>query len=287
MIRTFYILSLAILVGFTACKESPWKAEVPTYLVVDTFELTTFGDQGSNSAAITDVWVYDNTGLLGAYELPAEIPILGDGEKEIVLYPGIRENGNSFYPDIYFLYEPDTVVINASQNGEVQVSASTTYDERTQFAFVEGFESGNIFTQSLTSDSTEMKVIDSMALDGNKCGMIEVSESQSPVVVGTNQGYGPFFQRGNLAYLEMDFKSEVPVTVGYSGITITGEEREFLKVTLKPVEDWRKVYIEFSEEFAGDQIFRVQMVIRADLDPRYTTDTVGRAYFDNLKLIHF
>ena len=75
---------------FQSCKESPWKAEVPTYLVIDSFSFETFPGQGANSTAITDVWVYDNTGLLGAYELPAEIPVLGKGKKQITLFPGIR-----------------------------------------------------------------------------------------------------------------------------------------------------------------------------------------------------
>jgi hypothetical protein len=283
-----YIIVFVLLGVFASCKDPAWEAEVPTYLLIDSFQLQTTAEEGSNSHDIRDVWVYDNNNLLGAYPLPAEIPLLGKEEKMLVVYPGIRENGNSFYPDIYFLYEPDTFFIDPTEDNEFKKTGNTLYDERTKFAFVENFESGNIFTESITSLYTSsVQVVSDTVFEGDKGGMMEVTEDFTPVVVGTENAYGPFFQDGRQLYLEMDFKSEVPLTIGYAGISFEGEPRDFLKVTLKPTTEWRKVYIEFTEEFSGDDIFRAQMILRADLDGRYTTDSVGRAYFDNIKLVHF
>lgn len=289
MIRKSLYVLIFVVIYLTSCRDSPWEAEVPTYLLVDTFSLTTTAEEGSNSHDIRDVWVYDNTSLLGAYELPAEVPLLGSEIKNLVLYPGIRENGNSFFPDLYFLYTPDSLTIDPTTSSEFSIQPSTEYDSRTKFAFIENFESGNIFTESLTSeDSSEMQIVTDTVFEGNKSGMIEVSDDDSTaVVVATEEAYGPFFEDGLQAYLELNYKTEVPITIGYSGVSFDGETQEFLKVTLNPVQEWRKAYIEFTEEFSGDDIFRTRIVLRVDYDERYTEKPSGRAYFDNVKLVHF
>lgn len=284
--RKILILISAILIA--SCGGDIWEAEVPTYLNIAPFEFTTFGDQGANTSDIRDVWVYDNNELLGAFELPAQVPLIGRGEKQIVVFPGIRENGNTFFPDIYFLYEPDTFIVNADGSSEITIEPETIYDERTKFSFVEDFESGNIFTLDLDEDDTTRLVTQSETVrSGGRAGLIRVNEEFPSAVVATAQSFGPFFKDGPQAYLEFDFKSNVPLTVGYFGIANDGENFNFLKVTLLPQEEWKKVYVEFTEEFLGDDLRLANIIFRVDLDQRLSSATEGETFIDNVKLVHF
>jgi hypothetical protein len=272
-----------------ACGDDHFEAEVPTFLKVNKFEFTTTAEQGSSSSFIRDVWVYENNQFLGAYELPATIPIIGEGQREVTLFPGIREDGSSELPRLFFMYDTDTVSYVGEPGKEVEYTPETEYDERTQFAFIEGFEDGNLFTANFDgNDTTGLDRTDENVFEGENSGVIRVTDSLPTVVVGTANAYGPFFQNGTQVFFEFDYSTDVPVTIGYVGLSEQGEQLDFLKVTLFPTEGWRKAYINFSEEFRFDNIETVQLLIRVDLDGRFgTTSSEGAAYFDNLKLIHF
>lgn len=280
--------AILIALGFGACSDQ-WEADVPTFLVIDKFEFTTVDTQGSASSFIRDVWLYENNEFLGAYELPATIPVIGEGERQVTLFPGIREDGSSERPRLLFLYDTDTFSYTAQAGEEIYYKPSTTYDERTRFSFIEDFEDGNLFTVNFDGqDSSGMVRTVDNAFEGNFSGKIEVSDSIPLVVVGTAEAYGPFLERGTQVFFEFDYNCNVPVTIGYVGLNAQGGPEDFLKVTLLPTEGWRKAYINFSEEFRLDQIIAAQMLIRVDLDVRFSASTdSGEALFDNLKLIHF
>jgi len=276
------------LVFLSSCFDK-WEADLPVFLELDKFEFTTVDTQGSSSSLIRDVWLYNNNEFLGAYELPAEIPILTEGETQVTLFPGIREDGSSERPRLIFLYEPDTFSFSAVPGEEVQYIPKTTYDPRTRFSFIEDFEDGNLFTANLDgNDSTRLSRTTENVFEGNFSGKIVVNDSFPLVVTGTAEAYGPFLERGTQAFMEFDYNCNVPVTIGYVGVNTQGGQVDFLKVTLLPTDGWRKAYINFSEEFRVDQVLSAQMILRVDFDNRFgAPPELGEAYFDNLKLIHF
>lgn len=282
------LTAILIALGIGACSDQ-WEADVPTFLVIDEFEFTTVDTQGSSSSFIRDVWLYENNEFLGAYELPATIPVIGEGERRVTLFPGIREDGSSERPRLLFLYDADTFAYTAQAGEEIHYTPSTTYDERTRFSFIEDFEDGNLFTADLDGQDTSgmIRTTDNV-FEGNFSGKIEVTDSFPVVVVGTAEAYGPFLERGTQVFFEFDYNCDVPTTIGYLGLDAQGQQVDFLKVTLFPTEGWRKAYINFSEEFRADQVIAAQMIIRVDLDGRFgTSSESGAALFDNLKLIHF
>ena len=90
-----HILSVAFLVlalgaGWGCAKE---KAGTPAWIEVDSLSLTTTPAQGTNSHRFTDAWVYVNSNLVGAFELPARVPILAEGNTNIIIFPGVQLNG--------------------------------------------------------------------------------------------------------------------------------------------------------------------------------------------------
>jgi hypothetical protein len=284
----FYLLLILSGWGLFGCAEQ-WEADVPTFLKIDEFEFTTVDTQGSASSFIRDVWVYENNTFLGAYELPATVPIIGEGERQVTLFPGIREDGSSERPRLLFLYETDTFSFMSQAGEEIYYQPETRYDDRIQFSFIEDFEDGNLFTADLDGQDTT-KLVRTMenVFEGDFSGKITVTDSFPVVVVGTANAYGPFLENGTQVFFEFDYNCTVPTTIGYIGQNAQGLQVDFLKVTLLPTAGWRKAYINFSEEFRIDQVVAAQMIIRVDLDDRFgETGSSGTALFDNLKVIHF
>ena len=78
-------------------------------LQIDSVSLdTNYYEQGSNFKAITDAWVYVDDGLIGAFELPATIPVLAEGKHKLEIRPGIKLNGISSTRAPYPFYQPIT-----------------------------------------------------------------------------------------------------------------------------------------------------------------------------------
>lgn len=79
---------------------------MPSYLYIEKIGLNTQYEQGTASHKITDAWVYVDETLIGAFELPATIPILTEGLKKITIRPGIKLNGISNTRAIYPYFTP-------------------------------------------------------------------------------------------------------------------------------------------------------------------------------------
>ena len=163
-IRFFFLLSVV----FLSCQTDNFRADIPSYIKIQNFDLVTTFDQGSNSNKITDAWVTMDGNFLGAFEIPCEIPILEDGFHEFRVYPGIKANGISATRMIYPFYnlaqlylEDDTNFLIAEENlikltldSTISLTAKTSYLENTDFIFIENFENlGNIFKKDLESDT--------------------------------------------------------------------------------------------------------------------------------------
>ena len=74
------VLIILIAVVFSSCSKNQFKAEIPSYIHIESIDLETDSFEGSDSQKLTDAWITMDGNFLGAFELPCTIPILGDGE---------------------------------------------------------------------------------------------------------------------------------------------------------------------------------------------------------------
>src|SRR5690606_15588915 len=72
-----------------------------TYIRIDDIGFETTEGQGTDDHKITHAWVYANDQFVGAYEVPALVPVLNQGNTEIKVSGGIEYNGISAYPGVY------------------------------------------------------------------------------------------------------------------------------------------------------------------------------------------
>ncbi len=289
MTKTTYAIFFLTAIFFSGCDPDE---QLAGYLHIEPFEYTA-GDDGIHSSKITDGWIYVDNEFVGAFDLPKTIPVLKIGQVSVVIDPGIRENGISALPEIYTFYKRFTVTVNIEPGETTTISPGTTYDdEKTNIVFQEDFEeSPHQFNVDIDGNTaTKVDIIDTDVKEGTGAGKISLSRL-NPTFVGGSQptedppGIGP------VAFIELDYKTDVPLFVGLIGRGNAGEML-FSEVNLgvNPKSEWNKIYFNVSDKL--EQLYLVgavnyQIAIQAQIPRENGEFTMENAeiYLDNIKLI--
>ncbi len=257
----FYIL-------FSSCEDEP----IPAYLNIPSMSVTAKTAEGSSSSNISDVWVYQNFNLQGAYELPVEFPILAEGSTRLLVYAGIKLNGISTTRAIYPFYDADTIDVTFVPATVDTFSPSVSYSNNAVFDFIEGFENANNF-------SNMQRITGGDVFEGNFSGKL-IADSLE-VIASTNSTYDiPF--NSTAVFLEMDYKNNHLFEVGIIA-HVGAETYSFYKLTIPPKDAWNKLYINFTPEVNGIQADDYQIYFR--IVPTMDANDI-HLFFDNVKLIH-
>lgn len=281
-----FLLPAMVLSALPSCIPDKVDEPIPAYLYIPDFSVQTDTRQGSASSRIKDVWLTVGGNFLGTYELPALIPVLESGEQEIRLDAGIRENGINTTPEIYPFYEP--VVLRANLNaGTIDTLRPVTrYFDKTKFALIEPFERDDHLMRDVRAgNATSIRLNRAMPFEGN--GSLEITlTADNPLVelaslnrmteLGLNSPY---------VYLELNYKSEVPVIFGLVAYTNIGSASGsvLLDPGFYPEEDWQKIYFNLSSLVNTSNHTAWQLLLRTALEE----EPEAKVLLDNLKLVFF
>lgn len=265
------------------------KAEqVPSYVYIKPFVLNTdAATQGFNTQKITEAWVYADDELLGAFKLPAEIPILKTGNTKITVFAGIHDNGSIDDPNFYYHYTPFTVDKNLSSTKTDTIFPVVTYSKGLIFRWLEDFESAlsSLSTDADTDKATSAIFVNTDVKYGNKCTALKVTKDHPLLSVTTKNTFDKL--PNNRMYIEMDYKGDIPIIVELYGLNSTGVE--FIEAAnFKEKNEWNKAYINFSSKISAkftsyNVIFTAALPLDANGKP---IKDAGEVRLDNLKLIH-
>lgn len=283
------LFSLFIL---NSCYKFEGEQTIPAYIRIDSVSLTTiYYEQGSSSESITDAWVYVDDGLIGAFELPAMVPVLANGKHKLEIRPGIKLNGISstrapypFYrPITYndFIFWPDsTLKIN---------NPTTEYYPNLNFAWLEDFESSNItFVENLGSDTVIKRTEpagnpEAFSLDNSQYSGVVNLTKEKPVWTALSFNQFQNQAQGALVLLELDFKTDNYVNIG----VVVLESGAYIKIpllVLNHANDWTKIYVNLGPNLSlhpGAKIY--QVYFESGLENGKTEASI---YLDNIKLIY-
>ena len=260
--------------------------KVPTYIRIDSVQVTPTvpATHGSVSHKITDVWVYYNLELLGAFEVPARVPVLADGKGQLQIVAGIWDNGLSGTRARYPFYRIDTFSFNAAPGTEIAhipKFAYRTTDTPAVKYYVEGFEQGNIFIPNYGDTSLVKTNASGDVFEGDWSGRIDLSTADPVGESITSQEY--FLSPNRDAYMELNYKSDVPfdirTQVYHVGTTITSDIMSF-----KARDNWTKVYINLSGFATSFQYGKFRFILKSVLPAGMTQ---GKILVDNFKIIYF
>ena len=272
------ILFFCGLLCINACGLLNPEEQLPAYLEINNFELTTSPTQGENSAQITDAWVFANDLSLGIFELPATVPVLDLGSQNITVFPVVRENGLRSTPVIYPLYNRYESTLELMANQTVTIQPTTTYDANAVFELVEDFNASNHLLSG--TDQSAVQSADSVGkiLLADK-DAVEFTSSITFIDLPTSGGLPVF--------LEIDYKNNVAFEIGLVGISNNINATSY-KVTLCPINRWNKVYINFQEDLQVSQLPSYRLAFRVstdDLGCGGSEETNPEVLIDNVKFI--
>ena len=286
---------LYLLCYLSACDVINPVEDIPAFIQVDDFELTTNLDtQGSNRHQINDVWAFVGGEALGVFELPATIPVLARGTQNITLFAGIRENGLRSTPAIYPFYERYEIEVNLEPGQTTILSPTIKYNTQNSiFELVEGFEDSRLTLQSAIPNAVERTTAIAQVLDGTASGQILLTTNTSIELTSTTTFMDLPTSEDLPVYLEMDYRTNIELEVGLVGIStnpLNPIEAVNYKVILCPLSNWNKVYINFQEDLEISQLEAYRLAFRASIEDTgcgNNNPTNPEVLLDNIKLIRF
>ncbi len=283
-VTSLYIVFMLLVIFMNSCSLFDAEEPIPSYLYIEDVELVTGLDEGSNSEEITEVWVSVNSQLIGAFPLPATIPVLETGEQNITIFAGVIQNGTVGIRDIYPFYERIEVTTVLEPGKVDTIKPVTQYVDETVFVVIEDFETTNLISDEQDGNiNTKVITTTNEVFEGNRSGHIILSGRDNLIEVGTNLFYE--IDEISRAYIELDYKNDVTFEVGISGVSNTYFEK-FYKVGVLPSEDWKKIYIDFGNDMTSmisNSAKEFQVVLRA---LHTDTTTTANIYLDNIKLMY-
>jgi hypothetical protein len=281
---SFFLLSILFLTA-TSCEKFSGDQSVPAYLSIDSIYLTTdYYSQGTASQRITDAWVYVDDEFLGAYELPARLPVLKSGKHHIKIWPGIKKNGIAATRVSYEFYQPIEKDVTFTPDSALDVGVlRTTYQSTALFVWQEDFEEVSITLDTTSGSSAYIQRTapgSAQTFEGNHSGMVVLDSIHDFFECQTHTEYDI---PASAVYLEMNFNISNTMVVGlitYGSTSLYQTPVIYLNPTNG---QWKKVYIDLTNTlyaYTGMTSYRVYFSALKDSGLKEAT-----LLFDNFKVL--
>lgn len=235
-------------------EDTPFFVEIPSInLCVNDSCYDQAQERGSSAHAIVDAWVFADDNLLGAFELPATVPVLKAGNVKISVQGGIKSNGIIGDAQQYNFFEPYDEFINATPGEKYTINPTVTY--RTSLnIWNENFDLQNAgikFEKYNSSDTTLFVTTNQTEVfEGLGSGKVVLDENKKTFKGLSSTKF--IFPHGQVIYAEINYKNTNAFTVGIR-TQYNGFETIQRALTLKPsfnentgAYEWRKVYVDLS-----------------------------------------
>jgi len=283
IIRGFLIFSgLFLFISLTSCKKTDI---VPSYIHIDHITLNTVYEvDGSNSSKITDAWVYVDDNLIGIYELPATFPVLATGTHKISVMAGIKIDGIANSRAFYSFYQTYTTNLNLVAEKVDTIAPVVTYYPN-KIHWREDFEEAGIriikYTGSDTSFINTTNPAD--AFQGSFSGVAYLSTAK-PYLICVTDSTLDIPENGTPVFLEMNYKTDVYMTVGLLALTSSGTYERIDAMVVNPNTSWNKIYINLTPGVNEDpNTYGFKVFWEANKPDSLTN---AKVFIDNLKLLY-
>ncbi|MBK8699711.1 MAG: hypothetical protein IPN29_09240 [Saprospiraceae bacterium] len=271
----------------TSCTFTDKDSFAPAYLIMSDPSLTVRQDEGAPVNGIKDAWVIVDGQLLGVFPIPAKVPIIPTGKSmTIQVNAGVKENADKNTSVEYPFYVPVKKNIDVESGERYNIDMAYEYKEETYLDFTEGFESSfHLLTKDIDGDiETRISLTDEDQAYGFKSGVIRLDKDHNEVELTTENFYSNVNNLGGNVYLEFDYKSEEVLYVGTEVNTPSSEISEY-KVLLTPTPEWKRAYINFTQEISRPAVQTYRVLFRAFYEVK--SKDLTTIYLDNIKLVHF
>lgn len=279
-----------LLLSIFSCNKFEGEQNVPAYIKIDTISLSTdYFSQGSNTHNITDAWVYVNDQLIGAFELPATIPVLARGKQKLEIRPGIKLNGIGGTRVPYPFYQPYTVQdFNFIEDSIRKISPVTSYHSTIGYAWIEDFEGTSI--SLVKAPQSDTSIYQTTPLNNPEAYLSEFSSYSGIVNLTPTKNvfrlasFNAFVLPGNGSpvMLEIDYKCDRSFGVGMFA-SINGSVVDIALVVVNKSDTWNKIYINLGPNISA---YTDASNFKIYFESSVFGENEATYYFDNIKLIY-
>jgi len=279
ILAAFYLVLLLL---FTGC---PPDTEVPpAFVTIAGFDLQT-PTLGPVTEDISEVWAFLNDEFIGAFPLPARIPVLRAGAGELRLEAGVKQNGVSATPELYPFYTPVIQTVEFIPGQTTALGTLTIgYKPTASFAVFEDFEENRerAFSLQIVGD-TLLERTQVQVRTGSFSGRIYLSTDSPVVEVSSTESFRNLTANQQPVWLELDFLSDGAGRLGITGARGIEVIREF-GPGFRPRSEWTKIYFNLTQNIFDADLEEYRLNITTLLPPELAE---GNVYLDNIKLLHF
>jgi hypothetical protein len=274
---------LVLLTCFSSCDLINPDEEVPSYLEIKAFKLSTnYATQGTASHKIKDAWVYVDNEFIGAYELPARFPVLKQGTHKISIGPGIFDNGIASTRVIYpfFKYYESDVTLLPNQTVTLD-TLPVSYFSGKSYTWFEDFEGSGYSLDTLSASLADLSVDTQNPFEGSRCLLMQVTSAKNVLECASINSYA--ITPGAECYLELNYKCDQAFIMGIIA-NLPGGTAKVGVISFNPSNEWNKTYVNLRKTIGtyGTAI-NYNIWFRMDLADGAG---VGNAWVDNLKLVN-
>ena len=281
---------LLIALVLQGCLWSNEPEKIPAYIRIKNFNFTSPSELGNNSQSISDVWVYVDGKINGIYELPCIFPVLETGSYEVKLYAGIYPDGMHNVRISYPFFTSHKFQATLVEKGVLEVTPEITYIDNLKLPvfMLEEFEKSFVLIEpSPQSDIDTLKIeTDSLPYIG-KYGVIYGKKDVKEKIDWASVEEISISDPGSAVFLEMHFKSTINFYAGVYALNGFGGVTAILDLVLLPRSDWRKIYVNLTDEIASQPLGTTfKILFRGETNG--AIDTNGKPDYialDNLKLL--
>lgn len=272
---------------FVGCDIINPEESKPSFLRIDTITVTSDPVlEGSNSARITDAWIYIDKNLIGAFELPCNIPVLKEGTHEILVGGGIQVNGISALRTPYPFYKlwSSTVELNAGETAFALPEIS--YFDSLNFALNANFDdlSGNKLEATIASDTVvSLTSSADKVFEGNGSFLSSLRRDSGFVEFQTVEAL-TLPKQGAFVYAELNYKTSHELSVGLASYYPVSATQRTLIINLNPSDTWKKVYLNLTDAVSSQVNASNYRLFFYSFKYPGTGDL--ELLIDNLKIIH-
>jgi hypothetical protein len=241
-----------ILIGFySGCSVLDPAEDIPSYLHIDSITLSVQSDEGSSSAKISDAWVFMDGKLLGGFELPCNIPILAEGTHSFLIRGGVKMNGLSSTRAIYPGWKGWEGSVNLVRGQKTAVAPVVTYFPAIDFlgTWMLDFDQQGTSLIPEPTTSAVVKVDSLYNVYENNCGYIHLNNNDTSFFWGTSPPNGYLMPATTDTWVEFDYWSDCPFSVGIAKNADINYKVEAL--TVLPRYTWTKIYIRLTDALSA------------------------------------
>ncbi|MEX1193294.1 MAG: hypothetical protein WEA99_15085 [Brumimicrobium sp.] len=283
--RKIFINVVCIFVFLGCAKKQP----TTSWLVLEKWNLVpnenvNQQDVGELTHNFTEAFVNINGEFIGVFELPAKIPVLESGECDVVITPGVRNNGISATKKRYPFVENFSAKVLINESDTSQVELFTKYYEDVKF-LIEDFESASLKIEEDESSQVSLEKEDNNEILewGNYYGSIHLT-SEDSLYVGVTTFNTNLPKQGSEVYLEIDYRNSNSLLTSVLSVG-SGSVIQDPYIQLNPQETpkWKKIYIDLKEIVSTrSNAYINEIVLTAVKDQGLNNSHV---YLDNVKIV--